>query len=413
MSYVQSIGGVNPHYYGNYNFKANNVPVTVQQPLTMAQPAQTDEFISEANNEDPSLLDQCVSNVALFGGIKAIPHIRRPIKSAKGIKEAWKIYAENAEAFKTLSDVQKGEAFSTLFNTARLNPRIVKPELSAKLTELQANYINALKGKNPVEIAKTGAELKAFAARSKNGSIINGVKNMYYNFKNPLPVAEGTGFWGKATNRVRGTFRGPSVEMSMMRATKDGAAAEKIAKAANEAAEAAKGLKGFQKASAVGKQWFKQGGGWFAVGIEGAMQVPELIAAYSEGEKGDGIKQTVKSAATVGINTAGWIAGAKFGAVGGTKLGAIIGSFFAPGPGTAIGAALGGFLGSLVGMATGSWAAGKTSKALVGKSFTEKQAEKQAKQQQLAQQIYLSQQKNNPNYAINPFYQQGMYMYKK
>ena len=58
-------------------------------------------------------------------------------------------------------------------------------------------------------------------------------------------------------------------------------------------------------------------------------------------------------------------------------------------------------------MAVGSWGASKASKAICGKSFTEERAEKMAKQQQAAQQMILSQQKFNPNYATNPFYNQG------
>ena len=403
---IQSVYGVyNPYYYSQ-NFGANSVPVSVQQPLIQTQELP---ILPETPQEDPSLTNQCLTNVGLFGGIKGIQYGRHPINTIKGAINAGRTYASNAEALKGLSTVQKGEAFSTLFDAARLEPRMINSSFTAKLSELQNNYINALKTGKPVDIARTGAELKTFAAKSKGG-MINGIQNVIYNIKNPIAAPPEAGVWGKTTNWFKSTFRPPTVDMTMAPAIESGTAAAKIAEEAKNATEAAKSLNGFQKAVGTGKQWFKQGGGWFAIGIESLMQAPELIAAYSEGEKGDGIKQTVKSATTVAVNTTGWIAGAKLGAIGGTKLGALIGSIF-PGAGTAIGAAIGGFVGSLVGMAVGSWGAGKVSKAVVGKSFTEQRAEKMAKQQQIAQQMLLTQQKNNPNYVTNPFYKQGMQIY--
>ena len=413
----QSINGLyNPYYYGQ-TFRANGVPESVQKPVeevNLKPPAAPEEeapVLPDAPQEDPSLMEQCAFNVGLFGGAKAIQYGRHPINNIKGAINAGKTYAENAEALKGLSAVKQGEAYGNLFTAARLEPRFANnsAEFTSKLTELRNNYINALKAGSEPEIAKAGAELTTFAKRSKKG-LINGTKNMYYNFRNPLPVAEGTGFWGRAANRIKGTFRGPSVDMAMEPAIKSGETAAKLATETSAATTALEGATKFQKVVGTGKQWFKQGGGWFCVAIETVGQVPELFAAYTEGEKGDGLKQTAKSAVTIGVNTAGWIVGAKVGAIGGAKIGALIGSIF-PGAGTAIGGAIGGFLGGLVGMAVGSWGAGKASKAIVGKSFKEQQAEKLAKQQQVAQQTLLAQQKAYPNYATNPFYKQGMQIY--
>ena len=410
---VQSINGLyNPYHYGQ-SFGANNVPVSVQKPVeevNLKQPIIPEEEIPvlpDAPQEDPSLMEQCAFNVGLFGGIKGIQYGRHPINTIKGAINAGKTYAENAEALKGLSAIKQGEVYGNLFTAARLEPRFANnsAEFTRKLTELRNNYINALKAGTEPEIAKAGAELTTFANRSKKG-LINGAKNMYYNFRNPLQVAEGTGFWGRAANRVKGTFRGPSVDMAMEPALKSGETAAKLATEANAAKTTIEGATKFQKVVGTGKQWFKQGGGWICVALETAGQAPELIAAYSEGEKGDGLKQTAKSAVTVATNTAGWIVGAKAGSLCGAKIGGAIGSLF-PGAGTAIGAGIGGFLGGLVGMAVGSWGASKASKAICGKSFTEERAEKMAKQQQAAQQMILSQQKFNPNYATNPFYNQG------
>lgn len=341
-----------------YNYNSGYYPSsTYSGRQNLESVDQTEQVPAGSTSNESSLASQCASTVAIMGGIKAVPYVMHPVNTYNGLVNTWKLYGENAQALKGLSTAQQAEAFSTLFNSARLQPRVINGA-GETLNGLRNNYIAALKSGNEVRIAQTGAELNTFAHK--------GVKGLIFNRK-------------------------PTIQTAMNAATKSGQEAAQLAASTKAANSAIKAASGWQKVVGTGKQWFKSGGGWFCVALESIGQVPELVAAYSQGKSGDGIKQTVKSAGTVALNTAGWIAGSKVGAIGGAKLGAIIGSIF-PGAGTAIGAAVGGFVGGLIGMAVGCWGANKASKAVFGKSFTEKQAQEQAKQANLQPQYKY----NNP-----------------
>ena len=360
-----------PCSYGEYN------PFKEFQQYMSCDTLNYDKYAyngKPAAEQEASLASQCKTNLAIMGGIKVIPLLRHPGNNIAAISDAWKTYSQYTDALKGLSEAQKGNVFTTLYNYARLQPRVTtNTEYVQRLTNLRAEYLNALRTGKSTRIAKAGAKLTTFTEKGISGHIFN---------------------------------RTPSVDSAMKSAI---GSANTTGKAVMDAQKALKGVTGMKRVCGIGKQWFKEGGGWFAVALEALGQLPELIAAYSEGKRGDGLKQTAKSATTVGINVAGWIAGSKIGAIAGTKIGAIIGSFFGPGPGTAIGAAIGGFVGGIIGMAVGNWSASKISKAVVGKSFKEKQAEMKAKEEQLLQQQAAAQQSYqptqfNPYYVSNPFY---------
>lgn len=135
-----------------------------------------------------------------------------------------------------------------------------------------------------------------------------------------------------------------------------------------------------QATTATGKAWAwtkgaLKSGGFKGMAIFSALfELPELISAYSQGGVGEGLTQTVKSGVKVAADSAGWA----IGSVGGAKAGAAIGTMICPGIGTGIGAAIGAIVGGL----GGSWIGRKTAKAVTGKSFNEKMAERQNQQMQ-------------------------------
>ncbi|MBQ7450020.1 hypothetical protein IJS77_01270, partial [bacterium] len=295
-----------------------------------------------SENQGSSLMGSFMGNVGIWGGIKSIPLIMHPINSKNALTETLKIFKDNP-ALKNLTSGQQAEAFSKLYSAARLQPRFANEAAQLPAQLLKNQYINALKAGDTVEMARKGAELSTFANKNVKGLIFN---------------------------------RKPDLEQITNMAKEAGNSAAKVASEAKAAEAALKGASMGQKAWSGFKTLWKEGGGWFCVALESLGQIPELIAAYKQGEAGDGIKQTVKSAAKVTINTTGWIVGAAAGKAAGTaigvwaatKAGALAGTAFNPGIGSAIGAVVG-FIGGLVGMAAGSWGAEKISKAIVGKSF--------------------------------------------
>ena len=337
---------------GEYSSPINTV-YRAQSPMAQAQ-----DFIPLQEASEDSLVGGCLSNVAIFGGIKSIPYVRHPNSTWRALQSTKDLF-ENTAEFEKLTASQQAEAFSKLFSSRQQNTALIKKlkghnrlskGYSEAINTARNNYINALKAGDEVAIAQHGAEL----SRLSKGK---------------------AGIW---------PFGKPdSLKKVQAAATKEGAEAVKVINETKALKASVESASWGKKAWAFSKDAFKKNGGWWAVGLEAAFQAPEVIGAFSEGGFGEGVKQTAKSTVTVGVNTVGWIAGMKAGAAGGTalgaKIGALIGSVVAPGAGTAagagIGGAIGGFIGGLVGMATGTWAAGKVSKAIVGKSFSEKKAE--------------------------------------
>ena len=105
-------------------------------------------------------------------------------------------------------------------------------------------------------------------------------------------------------------------------------------------------------------------------------ELPELFSAFKKGGVGEGIKQVGKSAVKVAADSAGWAVGSVGGGAVGAKLGFMLGTAV-PGIGNMLGASIGAALGTIIGGIGGSWICGKTAKSVIGKSFTEKQAEKE------------------------------------
>ncbi len=103
-------------------------------------------------------------------------------------------------------------------------------------------------------------------------------------------------------------------------------------------------------------------------------ELPELYSAFSKGGFGEGVKQTGKSAVKVAADSAGWAIGSVGGGAIGAKIGFAIGTAI-PGVGNLLGVGLGAAVGTIIGGLSGSWIGRKTSKAIVGKSFSEKNTE--------------------------------------
>ena len=346
-----------------YSVNRNQYFRAAQQNAAPAANYSIEPDEQENDDNSGSLVGNCLGTVGIWGGIKTIPFVLHPTNSMNGLSETFKIFKANRGLTRLAPNLQ-AEAFYNLYTANRLTPQLTRGAKNIAKS-MQTDYIKALKSGNTVQTARKGAELSTFVGKNTK--------------------------W----------FKKPTVAQARSMAREAGTEAARIAKAAKAEEAAMKNLSGLQKAGFGFKKLWKEGGGWFCVILESLGQIPELLAAFTQGKFSDGVTQTVKSAAKVGINTTGWILGAAAGKAAGiwagVKLGAFAGPAFAPGVGSMIGA-VAGFVGSLVGMAIGSHFADKISKAVVGKSFTEKQAEKQAMMLQLAQQQKFN---SNPFYRSN------------
>lgn len=145
-----------------------------------------------------------------------------------------------------------------------------------------------------------------------------------------------------------------------------------------------------QTAKAAGKlgkfgKFMKSSGAGVMLVFSGLIEgLTEVVPTFKELGKEKGIKQLGKSAVKVAGDTFGFIAGEQIGtalgaaagsALAGTKIGAAIGSVV-PGFGTILGAVAGCALGMV-----GSWAMGKVTKSVTGKSEREIAQEQQNQQQ--------------------------------
>lgn len=262
--------------------------------------------------------------------------------------------------------------------------------------------LNFLKNNKTINKA-TESAMKALDTRN-----IEAFKNI---FKGEGKVASKVGNFVQTANDSKKAFvEIKSATKAQAKAVKTAKAAEKAAAKAtakNTAKTTAKAAKTAAKAEAAatkaasakitadvaqttskfGKfgKFMKSSGAGVMLAFSGIIEgVTEVIPTFKElgGEKG--VKQLGKSAVKVAGDTFGFIAGEQVGtalgvaagsALAGTKIGAAIGSVI-PGTGTIIGATVG-----CVGGMLGSWAMGKVTKAITGKSEREIAKEEQEKQQ--------------------------------
>lgn len=142
---------------------------------------------------------------------------------------------------------------------------------------------------------------------------------------------------------------------------------EKAAKAANSATNAAKGIGTASKAGG----FLKSSGAGIMLAFSGIIEgVTEVLPTFKELGTEKGMKQLGKSAIKVAGDTVGFIAGEQAGLAIGTAIGTAI----FPGVGTAIGGVVG-----MIGGMLGSFAMGKVTKAITGKTEREKAKEEQEK----------------------------------
>ncbi len=161
-------------------------------------------------------------------------------------------------------------------------------------------------------------------------------------------------------------------------------------KAAEKAAQAATARTVINTTQAAGKlgkvrNFLKSSGAGIMLIFSGVSEcISEVIPTFKELGAKKGMKQAGKSAVKVLGDTVGFIGGEQVG----VALGTAIGTAIFPGIGSAVGAVCG-----LVGGFLGSWAMGKVTKAITGKSEREIAKEQQTQPQEELQ--------NNPFQQLN------------
>lgn len=295
------------------------------------------ESLTQAPDTFKSNLKSSTTSMALFEGLPVLKYFKNNKlvnKAAKGAMQT--LDARNVKAFQ---NVLKGEG---------------------KLTSRLVNFVQTA---NDSKKAFTGIK-SATKAQAKAVKTAKAAEKA---------VAKAT-----AKNTVKTTAKAAKA------AAKAETAAAKAA-ATQITADVAKTTSKFGK---IGK-FMKSSGAGIVLAFSGICEgVTEVIPTFKELGKEKGVKQLGKSAVKVAGDTIGFVAGEQIGtaigvaagsALAGTKIGAAIGSVV-PGAGTIIGALVG-----CVGGMLGSWAMGKVTKAITGKSEREIAKEEQEKQQ--AQQI--------------------------
>ena len=321
-------------------FKQTNVQ---SQPYVQPQQYNTvPHNVSVPVSQEPSLASQLTSSALIMGPIMGRHVIMHPIQSTLAAKSAGKIYQSLLKkgSLDAMTSSQKVEVFNTLYNAARnkaavlkegLRPAADTAKLASEFAKSQKGFIDAVKAGDTVAAAQNAAQINTIASKGTKG-LFGGVKD---------------------------------AETVIDASTKAGV--EASAAAAKTASTTVAATSKLGKAVAWSKDaFYKQGGPIFLV-IEGLIEAPEVIAAFSEGGTGEGLKQTAKSAVKITGSVGGWCLGAK----GGAAAGAAIGTAICPGIGTAIGSAIGLIAGGI----TGSWAGNKVAKAITGKSYNEKKEE--------------------------------------
>lgn len=324
---------------------------------------------------EPSLSSELMGSGIIMGGTQILPKLIHPTNTYKSLKNANNAFKElyAVDTFKNLSSSEHQKAFSTLFNTERLSSKILKKglrspvetdKLKTALKETLEQYKQALKTNNPSQAAIQAAKLEAL-----------------------IKAAKKPGFFSSCFKKITGSGKGiQSIESVLNEGKKAEKAAVSAAKAASTATTTATTT---AKAGLWFKDALKTGGAKGMAVISGAIETfTEILPAFSE-STGTGIKQLGKSAVTVAADATGWCVGAKAGG----SAGATIGTAIFPGIGTAIGGAIGALVGGII----GSWSARKIAKTIVGKSYSEKTAENQAKKEQQDKKMQLAQQNLNTN----------------
>ena len=393
----------NPYSFGNS--VANNAGEYAPQLAAYTGGRLANQYQKEQGNEETLL--GALGGAGVFMGAMQLPKVFAYGNTKRAIKNANSLMKDvyEAEGFKKLSATEKNKAYSEIFEIGRQRGISVKAlqkagrtpeeikEIKTLFETAKSNYQNALKAGDTVKAAQHAAEMKTVISAGKKQGWFS---RLFYQ----APKLNDINAVKTAVNNAGAEAAKAAEAVKAVKVAKDAGTTAKAVSWTKDALKSG-GAKGFAIFSGV---------------IEG---LTEVLPAFLKGRAKEGTKQVAKSAVTVAADVAGWCVGAKFGAAVGAAIGSII-----PGAGTAVGAAIGGVVG-FVGGIVGSHFARKGVKAVIGKSFSEKEAEKEKqmaqvqtaqaeayqqaqaaqpiKQRQAAFKAYPNPAAGLPAYATNPF----------
>lgn len=323
----------------NNSNNGNNTQLTLNHLDTATMPSLTEagfnvDGAAAVPVEQPTLMDEVKGNVMFGGAFAAFPLVATPFQSIKATGTAAKMIDGKAMMKAGSSAEGVAKAYSEAHRIARNTKSIYSvstrtvaenDQIMNLLKTLRENHKKALIAGDKAMAEACANDMRTIISRAKKPSICFWKKPMAFKdiTKGLTTVAE--------SGAIKSDIKLPKSLTQTMKSAKAGAV------------------------------------------IAVALEAPEVITAFAQGGAKEGLKQTGKSAVTATAGTAGWWAGAKVGGVVGAKVGAAIGAWFG-GVGAGPGAAIGGLVGGLIGGAIGMWGANKAAKAVVGESFSEKQA---------------------------------------
>lgn len=294
-----------------------------QKDVTTVLKYINNETVSQAADTFGSNIKSTVGSAALFEGLPLVKYLKNCKKlSGSVISDGMRTLGESNSA--ALQNLLKGQG---------------------KLTERIANFIKTSNSSN-----KIYAELKSAAKLQTKAS---------------SAAAKAAEISEKLLANPESKHLSKLAEKAAAKAETAAAKAAATSTGTTVASTAAKSAGKFGK---IGK-FMKNSGAGFMLAFSGIIEgVTEVIPTFKELGFQKGIKQLGKSAVKVAGDTFGFIAGQQAGVAAGTAIGTAI----CPGIGTAVGAVCG-FVGGML----GSWAMGKVTKAVTGKSEREIEADKQ------------------------------------
>ena len=318
----------------------NNKALTLPAQQTEMLPTISDTGLPNPEPAaNPSLSDEIKGTLVMGGAFSAIPLATTPFQSLRSIGTTSKLLDGNAmiKAGASAEDVAK--AYSEAHRIERFSNAITKVDRNPEETKKIMDLLKKLREEHKKALA-SGNKILAEAYAQDMRTVVNKAKTpLLFRWKKPA----------QEFSQVTKGLKTVSEKGKIIPANK------------------------IQLPKTITKVMgnVKVGGA-----LAAAVEVPEVITAFSEGGAKEGIKQTGKSTVKAAAGMTGWWAGAKVGGIAGAKIGAVVGAWFG-GVGAAPGAAIGGFLGGLIGGAVGMWGANKLSNAAVGESFSEKKAKSQ------------------------------------
>ncbi len=402
------------NYLYSPTFGNNAQPIMQYGPQAYAA-ARVSGEIAEATTGESSLASEVGGTALFMGGIASVPKMLHPFKTIDAFKYAQDTMntAMNAGVSKEVASSNWIKSFNAHIagNKFGLAAADEATKLGKEYTKTLQLYKDALSKGNLADIAKYETQLKTMKELSQKPFFFKrwvGIKNTKTADEVIKAGQEAGNAAAKAATQTATTTAttGTKTVKETLAAAKNSLKSIKDVKTAVQVGKSAAGSTAIKAWNGTKNALRTGGAGTMAV-IEGAIEgFTEVLPAFIEGGRKEGIKQTAKSTVTVGGSVVGWCVGAK---AGGTA-GAAIGSLICPGIGTAIGT----FIGSIVGGATAAWAGRKAAKAITGKSYSEKKAEQQqaqqaqaeAQAQQVQQQSLIPQPLNTQpqtQQQVNPF----------